>query len=93
MRHLITALLLKALYFRKGEVEYVYTYDFMKSKPKAGYYELELDIEGKNNKKLLITEDAIRFKIKVVEEPEVSDIQIGVGSKKLGAKMKYAEGM
>lgn len=64
----------------------------MKWDPLAGYYEIEIDAEGKDGNNLILTEDAIRFKLKVVHAAEISQVQVGVGSKKLGAKMKYSEG-
>ena len=64
----------------------------MKWDPLAGYYEIEIDAEGKDGNNLILTEDAIRFKLKVVHPAEISQVQVGVGSKKLGAKMKYSEG-
>ena len=62
----------------------------MSASPSAGFYELELEVTGEG---LLITDDAIRYKIKVVQPTAVKNLQHGVGSKKLGAKkLEYKTG-
>jgi len=67
-----------------------FVYNFMSASPSAGFYELELEVTGEG---LLITDDAIRYKIKVVQPTAVKNIQYGIGSKKLGAKkLEYKEG-
>ena len=62
----------------------------MSASPSAGFYELELEVTGEG---LLITDDAIRYKIKVVQPTILKKIQYGIGSKKLGAKkLEYKDG-
>ena len=44
-----------------GNIDWAYVYNFIKSEPKAGYYDLELEVSGE---KIILTDDAIRVRVK-----------------------------
>lgn len=52
----------------------------MDSEPKAGFYDVELEVAGKGAPYAL-SEDAIRFKFKVTKAAEIADVRVGLGSK------------
>ena len=80
----------ESLFRTDSKPSVAFVYNFMSASPSAGFYELELEVTGEG---LLITDDAIRYKIKVVQPTTVKNVQHGIGSKKLGAKkLEYKTG-
>lgn len=62
----------------------------MAAEPKAGYYDIELEVTGE---KLLLTEDAIRLRVKVVRHAKLDNIKTAISTKKLGSKLDYKNGL
>merc|ERR1712147_239628 len=72
-----------------AKVEHAYVYNLWEAEPKPGYYDIELEVTGE---KLLLTEDAIRLRVKVVRHAKIDNIKTAIGTKKLGAKLDYKNG-
>ena len=61
----------------------------MANKPAPGYYDIDLEVTGD---KIVLSEDAIRLRVKVTREAHIKKISTAVGTKKLGSKLTYKEG-
>ena len=61
----------------------------MANKPTPGYYDIDLEVTGD---KVVVSEDAIRLRVKVTREAYIKKISTAVGTKKLGSKLSYKEG-
>jgi len=56
----------------------VYELKWMDKSPRAGYYDVELEVKGE---KFVFTDDALRFRIKVAGLAAVQNVRVGLGSK------------
>ena len=72
-----------------AKVEHAYVYNLWEAEPKPGYYDIELEVTGE---KLLLTEDAIRLRVKVVRHAKIDSIKTAISTKKLGAKLDNKNG-
>ena len=68
----------------------VYEVKIMQEKPKPGFYDVELEISGR--KELALSEDAVRFKIKVTGRASIEDVKVTLGSKDKSEKAQTFEG-
>ena len=62
----------------------------MQEKPKPGFYDVELEISGR--KELALSEDAVRFKIKVTGRASIDNVKVTLGSKDKSEKAQTFEG-
>jgi len=69
----------------------VYEVKIMQEKPKPGFYDVELEISGR--KELALSEDAVRFKIKVTGRASIENVKVTLGSKDKSEKAQTFEGI
>ena len=62
----------------------------MPENPKPGFYDVELEVSGR--KELALSEDAVRFKIKVTGRATIQNVKITLGSKDKSEKAETFEG-